>query len=149
MKRLHLLVALVMAATLLTALPASAAISAAKYEKQVEKRTNVERVKRDKVKLKHSKCIDRYAERHARWMMRNKTFKHQALKPILKKCKLTGVAENIAKGHTTGNRTVAAWMKSPGHRRNILTTKMRYIGVGAVKDSNGTWWVAQVLGTRK
>lgn len=149
MKRIQLLAGAVLSTVLVTAGPASAAISAAKYESQTESRTNVKRVERDRVALKHSTCIDRYAESHARWMARNQKLKHQKLGPILDGCKLTGVAENIAYGYSSGNRVVTGWMNSPGHRRNLLNSKMRYIGVGAVKDDDGRWWVAQVLGTRK
>ena len=149
MKKIYALVGAVMSTVLITALPASAAVSSSTYERQAESRTNVKRVERDRVALKHSSCVDRHAESHARWMARNQKLKHQSLRPILKRCKLTGVAENIAYGYTSGNRVVTAWMKSPGHRKNLLNSKMRYVGVAAVKDGNGRWWVAQVLGTRK
>ena len=39
-------------------------------------------------------------------------------------------------------------MKSPGHKANLLNSKMRLIGVGAVQDKNGVWWVSQVFGKK-
>jgi uncharacterized protein YkwD len=45
------------------------------------------------------------------------------------------IGENLAWGsgeRSTPRRIVAAWMASPGHRRNILTGKFREIGIGVV-----------------
>jgi uncharacterized protein YkwD len=40
------------------------------------------------------------------------------------------VAENIAYGQRSPDAVVAAWMASPGHRRNILNCSLTQIGVG-------------------
>jgi hypothetical protein len=34
-------------------------------------------------------------------------------------------------------------MDSPGHRANILDARFDRIGVGAVQDGNGTWWITE------
>lgn len=47
-----------------------------------------------------------------------------------------GWAENIAWGHTSAESVMRSWMKSAGHRRNILTSDYRYLGVGYV---DGYW----------
>ena len=44
------------------------------------------------------------------------------------------VAENIAAGQRTPDAVVAAWMKSPGHRANILNCKLTQIGVGYLSN---------------
>ncbi|WP_070120972.1 CAP domain-containing protein [Bacillus marinisedimentorum] len=50
-------------------------------------------------------------------------------------------AENIAAGQTSAEEVVNAWMKSEGHRRNILNKDITHIGVGAVQgDSRGYHW---------
>lgn len=41
-------------------------------------------------------------------------------------------AENIAAGQSTAQAVMQAWMNSPGHRANILSTNVREIGVGYV-----------------
>lgn len=41
-------------------------------------------------------------------------------------------AENIAAGQPTVERAVQAWLKSPGHRRNILNCKFRDTGIAMV-----------------
>jgi len=38
--------------------------------------------------------------------------------------------ENIAAGYSTAQKVVAAWMKSDGHRANILNCKFNLLGVG-------------------
>jgi uncharacterized protein YkwD len=132
---------------ILTFAPASAMTSTT-YEYDVIKWTNVKRVDRDLVALKSQSCVDRYAERQAAWMASHRTLKHQNLGTVLDACGLTRVAENIAYGYATGGRVVSAWMRSPGHRANLLNSKMRWIGVGAVQDADGVWWVSQVFGRR-
>ncbi|USB34843.1 CAP domain-containing protein [Paenibacillus sp. YPG26] len=44
--------------------------------------------------------------------------------------------ENIAKGQRTPEEVVKDWMKSPGHRKNILNAHYTLIGVGYY---NGLW----------
>jgi uncharacterized protein YkwD len=129
--------------------PASA-VSSRSYESQVVDRTNHHRSDHHKAKVKTQTCVDRWAESQAKWMAETKTLQHRPgrLQKVLKDCKLTGASENIAYGYSSGNKTVNAWMRSSGHRKNVLSGTMRYVGVGAVKK-NGVWWVAQVFGTRK
>jgi uncharacterized protein YkwD len=47
--------------------------------------------------------------------------------------------ENIAQGQETADAVVAAWMDSPGHRRNILDCSFTSIGVGY--EADGDHWV--------
>jgi hypothetical protein len=46
-------------------------------------------------------------------------------------------AENIAKGQQSAQEVVEAWLKSPGHRKNILAPHSTRLGVGKV----GSVWV--------
>jgi uncharacterized protein YkwD len=47
-------------------------------------------------------------------------------------------AENIAKGQQSADEVMAAWMKSKGHRANILNCQLTAIGVGLATD--GWYW---------
>jgi uncharacterized protein YkwD len=38
--------------------------------------------------------------------------------------------ENLAAGYVNADEVVAAWMASPGHRKNILNPRVREIGLG-------------------
>lgn len=51
--------------------------------------------------------------------------------------------ENIAKGQTSAQQVVEAWMNSEGHRANILDKKFTHIGVGYV--SSGHYWTQMFI----
>ncbi|NNG87104.1 CAP domain-containing protein, partial [Streptomyces cacaoi] len=55
--------------------------------------------------------------------------------------------ENIARGQRTPEQVMDSWMKSPGHRANILNCSFKEIGVGRQDGSGGPWWT-QVFGAR-
>jgi uncharacterized protein YkwD len=46
-------------------------------------------------------------------------------------------AENIGAGFTTPEAMVRGWMKSPGHRENILNCALEETGVGYVHADDG------------
>ncbi|RAK24681.1 Cysteine-rich secretory protein family protein, partial [Actinoplanes lutulentus] len=54
--------------------------------------------------------------------------------------------ENVAYGYRTAAQVVNGWMKSPGHRTNILNCKSKTVGVGAVYSANGTPYYTQDFG---
>jgi len=54
-------------------------------------------------------------------------------------------SENIAYGQRTAQAVMDAWMNSSGHRANILNKNVKEIGVGAVKNSNGTVYWTQMF----
>jgi hypothetical protein len=64
---------------------------------------------------------------------------------------LGGVGENIAYHYGDSEEAVAtnlmtAWMKSPGHRKNILDSGYSHMGVG-IAESNGKYYGTQNFGT--
>lgn len=52
--------------------------------------------------------------------------------------------ENIARGQTSPQAVMNAWMNSSGHRANILSSKFTKIGVGYV--SGGNYWTQMFIG---
>ncbi|MDA8793651.1 CAP domain-containing protein [Bacteriovoracaceae bacterium] len=77
------------------------------------------------------------AQSHAEDMVERGFFSHhspdETYKQRIRREGFTGaVAENIAIA-TTVDRTFNNWIKSPGHRRNILRAKYKYSGVGYIK----------------
>jgi len=52
--------------------------------------------------------------------------------------------ENIAKGQTTPQAVMTAWMNSSGHRANILNASFTQIGVGYV--ASGNYWTQEFIG---
>jgi uncharacterized protein YkwD len=45
------------------------------------------------------------------------------------------VAENIAAGMQGGRETVAVWIASPGHKRNMLIEGLNHAGIGYAQVS--------------
>ncbi len=101
---------------------------------------NVQRARYHQVKLVAATCPDAYAESWAAYLSRTGAFYHRYLVPILSACHASRAAENLARGYTTADATVTAWMASPGHRANVLDSTLRSVGVGAVY-ANGRWTV--------
>lgn len=59
--------------------------------------------------------------------------------------KFSAAAENIAYGQKTPQDVMNDWMKSTGHRNNILSKSYNQIGVGVAKNSNGTFYWTQMF----
>jgi uncharacterized protein YkwD len=53
---------------------------------------------------------------------------------------LTARAENIARGQADAAAVMSSWMKSPGHRANILDCSLTRLGVGIADGGAGPWW---------
>jgi uncharacterized protein YkwD len=49
-------------------------------------------------------------------------------------------AENIAMGYATAQAVVDGWMKSPGHRANIVNCSLKAVGIGVEYGRGGPWW---------
>lgn len=128
--------------------PTAAARTAADFEDAVHAATNAIRVDHDLEKVRTKRCVDRFANRQAKRMAEKEEMFHQDLEPILEKCGLSLVGENVAFGFTKAGTLLQAWMDSPGHRANILEPRYRQLGVGARKSEAGTWYVAQVFGRK-
>ncbi len=148
----HVLIALIVGCFTLASTPAHAAESSSEYEKRTTSHTNNWRAANDKVRMKDSSCLDRYAESWARYLAENEgrwasDLKHRSsasLKKILKACKKRSIGENLAVGFPTGEATFNAWRNSAGHNKNMLGSSYRWTAVGAYK-SNGRWWVVQLV----
>jgi len=54
--------------------------------------------------------------------------------------------ENVAVGQPSAAEVVSAWMRSPGHRANILNPRYTELGVGYALDASGRPYYAQVFG---
>ena len=101
-------------------------------EAAVVARTNDARAKRGLGPLSADASLMNGARRHASWMARNRNLSHGQ-----------GVTENIAMGQSSASETVADWMRSDGHRANILGAHSR-IGVAMARAADGTvYWCQQ------
>ncbi|MFF4622266.1 CAP domain-containing protein [Nonomuraea jabiensis] len=113
-------------------------------ENEVVRLTNAERVKGGCDPLKHDARLRRAAFGHSADMAKNDYFDHDSQdgRDMVDRIRATGftgstLAENIAMGQRTAAEVVKSWMKSDGHRHNIMNCSYTLIGVGAAKDAQG------------
>jgi uncharacterized protein YkwD len=129
--------------------PAAKLTAHGKYQRQAHNTTNNQRDAHELKELRRTKCVQRFAVRQAKRMARREQMFHQQLGPILEECGLRSVGENVAYGYPNGRSVVKdGWMRSDGHRANILNPDFRLMGIGARKGHDGRWYVAQVLGRK-
>jgi uncharacterized protein YkwD len=141
--------AAVLLALLATLLPAPAqAQSTVKYENQARSVTNTKRDNHDLRDLKQGACVQKWARRQAQRMADQDEMSHQDLGRVMDRCNLDSVGENVAAGYPTGRAAVRAWMKSPGHRANILKPGYRLLGMAVRRADDGTKYACQVFGKK-
>ncbi len=129
----------------------SAGVSGVKasYDRQVLAWTNRARRQHGLRPLRPGRCLDRFASGWTRHLAAADVFGHQALGPILRGCSRRTVGENIAwgKGGLKPRQVVRMWMRSPGHRANILNPRFRLLGTDAWRSrDSGRVYVGQVFG---
>lgn len=117
---------------------------------QVTNLVNKERKKHGLVQLTLNPLLGNSAMFHANFMADNDCFEHLCPgEPELgQRARAAGynwflVAENIAAGSPTPAAVMDGWMKSPGHRANILNPDLREIGIGYVlldRDGGNEKW---------
>ena len=119
------------------------------YQKIILKGVNIEREKNNLKPLKIDNHLNKIAIVKAKDMAREKKMSHTSKKfgvtfNLIKKEGIfyTKAAENIASGHKTPEFVTERWLKSKGHRKNILERDYRFIGIGKAPDNNGKiYWV--------
>ena len=103
--------------------------------------------------LKMSPDLQQAAQAHAQDMLARGYFAHKSPSgtSVRERSREAGYAwttigENIAEGQMSVKEVVTTWMNSPGHRRNILDTNFRDLGIGLVigKGRNGEYRVIWV-----
>ncbi|HAS46103.1 MAG TPA: hypothetical protein DCS93_36820 [Microscillaceae bacterium] len=111
----------------------------ASFEKEVLRLVNVERKKHGLQPLTWNEKMARAARYHAADMAHDDYFSHDSYDPGGKMTCETfdrirkfgfGIAENIAAGSRTPVDVMQQWMTSEGHKRNILSTRSKSIGIG-------------------
>lgn len=126
---------------------AAATDAAREYGRHAFVASNQARDNHDRGRVRQGDCLEKYAERQARRMAAREKIWHQNLRRILRDCNMNRVGENVAAGFRNGRSVVRrGWMKSSGHRANILDGRFRRMEVAARKGDDGRWYVAQVFG---
>lgn len=131
-------------------IPTTTAINA--LENEVIRLTNLERTKRGLPALKANWQLSRCARYKSQDMINKNYFAHQSPTygspfDMIESFGISMAAggENIAMGQRTPQEVVTAWMNSPGHRSNILSTAYTQIGVGVAKSRTGSYYWTQMF----
>ena len=132
----------------------AAQVKKSSVEESIRDCANRERRERGLKTLKHDPALDAAARYHARHMLEKGFFDHvdpagngpaDRVKRFAKR-RYVIVGENIAAGYETARATCRDWMKSPGHRENILRQSFTRIGGGyASGDSEYGRYYVQVF----
>lgn len=109
--------------------------------------TNRDRAANGLGTLSRNSCIDAVASSYAQQLARNGALVHNPASAA----GVTGCVPGASWGDNIGTASQCdagvledAWMASPSHRHNILTTGFTQVGFGAWTDTTGSCWV-QVL----
>ncbi len=125
--------------------------SVTSYEQEVIRLVNEIRVERGLRELTYNWELSRVARYKSQDMHDNRYFSHTS--PVygspfqmMKNFGITyrSAAENIARGQSSPQAVVNAWMNSSGHRANILNSSFTEIGVGYVAE--GHYWTQMFIG---
>ncbi|MBG0815367.1 hypothetical protein HS045_14390 [Planomonospora sp. ID82291] len=125
-------------------------------ENEVVRLTNVERAKGGCAPLKHDPQLRQSAYGHSADMAAKGYFDHtsqdgRSFMDRIRGAGFTGgraFAENIAWGYPNPAAVVDGWMKSPGHKDNIMNCGYNLIGVGAAKNAQGQIYWTQNFATK-
>ncbi|WP_297407857.1 CAP domain-containing protein [uncultured Cetobacterium sp.] len=120
--------------------------SFSKDQIQILKLVNKERVTRGLTPLKLNKVLNQLANIKSNDMYKNNYFSHNSLVygspfDLMKQynVKYMTAAENIAKGQDTPDYVMKMWMKSKGHKKNILNPRFKEMGVSRDNFNNNIW----------
>ncbi|WP_374970800.1 CAP domain-containing protein [Terrabacter sp. BE26] len=127
--------ALTVAPAIGAAQPAGAATPT--VQQQVVQLVNAQRARVGCRALVADARLSRAAQAHSADMAKRRYFSHTTPegRMFVQRIRAQGytgswLGENIAAGQPTAKAVMDAWMKSPGHRANILNCRYKAIGVG-------------------
>jgi uncharacterized protein YkwD len=134
--------------------PTASAATTTEMARQVVTLVNAERKKAKCAPLRNTPALARAARGHSADMAKYSYFSHTSRngrspwQRIRAQGYNYGSAENIAAGQSSAKSVVAAWMKSPGHRKNILNCSNKAVGVGVARGGSYRIYWTQDFGTR-
>lgn len=136
--------------------PAGTGSSSSSAESEVLRLVNVERAKVGCGALTADATLAKVAQAHSKDMAVNKYFDHNSQNGTTPFQRMSNAgyaysfaAENIAAGQSTAAAVMDSWMKSAGHKANILNCNLKELGVGVWSEPGspyGIYWT-QDFGT--
>ncbi|PKV89301.1 CAP domain-containing protein [Streptomyces sp. TLI_146] len=122
--------------------------TAAAYVQQVVDLANAERAKAGCSPFKADRRLNASAQAHADDMAARNYYEHNSPEGRNAGDRMSAAGydwhkwgENIHRGPKSPADAMRDWMKSPGHRANLLDCGFKDIGVGVNLSGNGPWWV--------
>ncbi len=103
--------------------------------------------------LQMNSVITTEAEKHSRNMARGRTpFSHSGFSSRVNRIsnQIGGVsrsAENVAYGYMSAKEVVKGWLRSPGHKKNIVG-RYTLTGIGVAKERTGKLFFTQLFVTK-
>jgi uncharacterized protein YkwD len=127
-------------------------IEASDEEKAILELTNAERKKAGREPLAFNAKLLAAARAHSANMAKHNKAAHELDGKTMrdrvadKGYKYSLVGENVAWNQQTPEDVVESWMKSSGHRENILRKEFTEIGIGVARNKDGEPYYTQVFG---
>jgi uncharacterized protein YkwD len=122
-------------------------------EKTLLELTNKARVAEKLPPLKPNAALFQAARSHSANMAKQDKLEHELDgKRVSDRASAAGydwdeIAENIAyTDEGSAEEIVNGWLKSEGHRKNLLNPDVTDIGLGVAKNAKGEWYYTQVFG---
>lgn len=139
-------------AALGTSAGTSNALSATKaapdrYEDRIVYWTNRKRKRHGLRPVRKGPCPDRFAELWSGHLAATGRFQHQDVSRMFTCGDWVRIAgENLARGTLSPRQVVNAWMRSPGHRANVLKRGYVRMGVGSYRSlADGRMYTVQTF----
>lgn len=119
----------------------------AQYAQQVVEMVNTERARQGCKPVTVNAKLQAAAQAHSDDMAARNYYEHDTPEGVGPGARMTSAGyhwstwgENIYKSPKDAQTAMDGWMKSPGHRDNILNCAFKEIGVGINMSANGPWW---------
>ncbi|WP_438483726.1 CAP domain-containing protein [Streptomyces sp. S186] len=121
--------------------------TAAEFARKVVDLVNAQRAQHGCAPLTVDPHVQTAAQAHSDDMAARNYYAHETPEGVDPGTRMTNAgfhwqswAENIFKSPQDPATAVDGWMKSPGHRANILNCSYKSTGVGVNLSPNGPWW---------
>lgn len=151
---LRRLIVLTLLACLLVAVappPAAEAATVSEIRNGLERKINHARASRGLRKLRVNLIVQKYAQGHAKTMGTLNVMFHDSALWSESPSGTEWLAENVgyvSSGSGVVRRMHRAYMKSDGHRANILKPRATHMGIGVVKRDGKVWTVERFVDLR-
>ncbi|MGX1854211.1 CAP domain-containing protein [Streptomyces sp. NPDC055299] len=121
--------------------------TAARFAQKIVELVNAQRAQHGCGPLKVDSHLTTAAQKHSDDMAARNYYEHNTPEGVDPGTRMTNAgfpwsswAENIFKSPKDPATAMDGWMKSPGHRDNILNCSYKSTGVGVNLSANGPWW---------